>query len=166
MQVMATTRDSKIPTTDLQFAEEVMEVYRLGDQPLPKLSSPSMKRLYEWVQNPENFDVFIKQTVKQATEILAKHRQPEEQSFVITPEKKGIGELEEFLRQHIAESQLKAQHEPAQRHPHTWTDRKRPSTIDPSLLTGVQSSGQIGEQDRGSGNIGGANQQERIEPTG
>ncbi len=142
-----------------------MEVYRLGDSPLSRNASPSMRRLYEWCQNPENYDTFIKTTVKTATEILAKHRQPEEAGFVIAPEKKGIGELQEFLRQHIAESQAKVQHEPAQRHPQTWVNRERPATIDPSLLAGVQSPNQVSESDSGGGNSHGTDQQERIEPT-
>jgi hypothetical protein len=165
MQGMATTRASKISTADLQYAEEVMEVYRLGDNSLATLGTrdiaPSFRRLYEWVQNPENYDTFIKTMVPKATDILSKHRQPEERAFIITPEKKGIGELEEFLRQHIAESQGKTQHEPAQRHPHTWTDRKRPATIDPSLLAGVQSPDIPSQPSCRSGDSDSSDQQSR-----
>ncbi len=168
MQAMATTRASNISTADLQYAEEVMEVYRLGDNALATLGTrdiaPSFRRLYEWVQNPENYDTFIKTMVPKATDILSKHRLPEEKAFIITPEKKGIGELEEFLRQHIAESQSKAHNEPAQRHPHTWTDRKKPATIHPGSLAGVQSPHISGEPPSGSGDCDGSDQQSRIGP--
>jgi hypothetical protein len=138
---MATTRGAKVPETDLQYAEEVMEVYRLGDTPVPRSASPSLRRLYEWVQNPENYDTFIKTTVKQATDILAKHRQPQESDFIVTAERKSVSELQEFLRQHISESQSQVTHEPSSQPRQTWV-AQRPATLGPSVLAGGESQNQ------------------------
>lgn len=152
---MANTRARNISTADLQYAEEVLEVYRLGDNALAALHttvgiSPSFRRLYEWAQNPKNFDKFIETMVPKATDILSKHRLPEEQGAVIIAEKKGVVELQEFLRQHLVT--VKKDHSGEQsKSAHTWIDRTRPAVTHPSLRAGVSGEDQDSEQDSGGG---------------
>lgn len=143
-------KPSKVSNADLQYAEEVLEVFRLGDTPLPPHATPSMRKLYEWVGNPENYDTFVKTMVTKATDIVAKHRQPEERGAVVIAEKKGIAELQEFLRQNIEESQ-KGRTSEQPRTDTTWVNREKPSTLHPSIQSRVNRPNQIGWQGPRSG---------------
>ena len=154
MQAMASTRATNISTADLQYAEEVLEVYRMGDNALVTLGTrdiaPSFRRLYEWAQNPENYDTFIRTMVPKATDILSKHRAPEEQGAVIVAEKKGVAELQEFLRQHVEISQKGRTNDPT-KSAHTWANRNLPSVIHPSIQSRGKRPDKIGGPDPGSG---------------
>ncbi len=126
----------------------------MGDNALATLGTnniaPSFRRLYEWAQNPENYDTFIRTMVPKATDILSKHRAPEEQGAVVIAEKKGVAELQEFLRQHVEESQKGKTNDPT-KSAHTWANRQKPAIISPSFQSGVTRPDQVSGQEPGSG---------------
>lgn len=124
------TKSRKVSESDLQFAEEVLEVFRLGGDPLPRTVTPSLKRLYDWSLNPENYDALVKTLAPKAGETLARHRQPQEQDFIVAEERRSISELQSFLQQYVRESQ-ENEHSSGnaveQRPKQTWVDRERPA---------------------------------------
>jgi hypothetical protein len=151
-------KSQKVSTSDLVWAEDVMSVYRLGNGVLPTNASDSLRSLYRWCQNPENNDKLMTQLVLKATDILSKHRAPEEQGAVVVAEKKGIAELQEFLRQHIELSQAGRTNDPT-RYAHTWANRQKPAVTHPSFQSGFPHKDQAGGPEVGGGDQHGTSEQ-------
>jgi len=93
-------------TSELQWAEEVMEVYRaLGSLPGNRaFSSPSARYLFEHVQGGEEEMKFINQTVPKAAEMLAKHKPTDLDSVFVEVDKGTLSDLQKCLLDAIEES--------------------------------------------------------------
>jgi len=92
----------------LTWAHDVLIVYNCLGSALDikgYVPTAGQRELHRWACDPKNANDFRKNMVPKASESIAKHQDSEQDEHIVRHEKRGVAELQEYLRQAIIDAQ-------------------------------------------------------------
>lgn len=89
---------------ELEWARDVLAVYKCQGKGLPKSASVARKALFDWVLEEGNDTELFTKLVPKAIEIMGKYDKHTEEQAVVVKERKSIAELKAILSEAVKEA--------------------------------------------------------------